>query len=109
MIPRPGLKSAEHILRKTSHTHAMKEDLTTKSIDSGVTTDWPGDYHGFFIQRGAKSYHPIGLLHNGGQIKCSFVLMLISLSSLAATSKFQKNFCFKMRAVGLITVQRALP
>ena len=31
-----------------------------------------------------------------------FVLMLISLSSLAANTKFQKNFCFKTRAVGLI-------
>ena len=40
--------------------------------------------------------------HNGGQIKYSFVLMLISPSSLARTSKFQKNVSFKMRAVGLI-------
>ena len=44
--------------------------------------------------------------HNGGQIKYSSVLMLISLSSLAATSKFQKNICFKMRAVGPINVQK---
>ena len=33
----------------------------------------------------------IDLFHNGGQIKYSFVLTLISLSSLATTSKFQKN------------------
>ena len=33
-----------------------------------------------------------------------FVLMLISLSSLATTSKFQRNICFKMRAVGLINI-----
>ena len=46
----------------------------------------------------------IDLFHNGGQIKYSFVLMLISLSSLATTSKFQKNFCFKMRAAGLINI-----
>ena len=36
------------------------------------------------------------------QIKYSFVLMLKSLSSLATTSKLQKNICFKMTAVGLI-------
>ena len=37
----------------------------------------------------------IDLFNNGGQIKYSFVLMLISLSSLATTSKFQKNFVSK--------------
>ena len=42
--------------------------------------------------------------HNGGQIKYSFVLMLISLSSLATASKFQTNICFKMRAVGQIYI-----
>ena len=47
----------------------------------------------------------IGLFHNGGQIKYSFVLMLISLTSLATTSKFQTNICFKMRAVGLINMK----
>ena len=31
--------------------------------------------------------------------------MLINLSSLAVTSKFQKNICFKMRAVGLINIK----
>ena len=30
--------------------------------------------------------------------------MIISLSSLATTSKFQKNVCFKMRAVSLINI-----
>ena len=39
----------------------------------------------------------IDQFHNGGQIRYSFVLMLISLSSLASTSKFQKNICLKMR------------
>ena len=48
--------------------------------------------------------NPIDLFHNGGQIKDSSVLMLISLSSLATTSKFQENFCFKMRAVGQINI-----
>ena len=47
----------------------------------------------------------IDLFHNGGQIKYSFVLMLISLTSLAMTSKFQKNICFKTRAVGLINIK----
>ena len=46
----------------------------------------------------------IDLFHNGGQIKYSFVLMLISPTSLATTSKFQKNICFKTRAVGLINI-----
>ena len=41
----------------------------------------------------------------GSQIKFSFVLMLIRLSSLATKSKFQKNFCFKMRPVGLINIK----
>ena len=44
------------------------------------------------------------LFHNGGQRKYSFVLMLISLSSLATTSKFQKNICFRMRVEGLINI-----
>ena len=47
----------------------------------------------------------IDLFHNGGQIKYSFVLMLISLTSLSTTSKFQKNICFKTRAVGLINIK----
>ena len=37
-------------------------------------------------------------------MKYSFVLMLIRLSSLDTTRKFQKNFCFKMRPVGLIYI-----
>ena len=41
---------------------------------------------------------------HGSQIKYSSFLMLISLSSLATTSKFQKIFCFKMRAAGLINI-----
>ena len=57
---------------------------------------------GLFIYKKA-----IDLFHNGVQIKYSFVLpvMLISLSSLATTSKFQNNFCFKMRAVGPINIK----
>ena len=46
----------------------------------------------------------IDLFHNGGQINYSFVLMLISPTNLATTSKFQKNICFKTRAVGLINI-----
>ena len=34
----------------------------------------------------------------------SFVLTLISLSSLTMTSKFQMNIFFQMRAVGLINI-----
>ena len=47
----------------------------------------------------------IDLFHNGGQVKYYFVLMIISLTSLAMTSKFQKNICFKTRAVGLINTK----
>ena len=53
-----------------------------------------------WVQTGA-----IDLFHNGGRIKYSFVLMLISLTSLATTSKFQKDICFKTRAVGLINIK----
>ena len=45
------------------------------------------------------------IFHNGGQIKYSFVLMLISPTSLDTKSKFQKNICFKTRAVGLINIK----
>ena len=47
----------------------------------------------------------IDLFHNGGQIKYSFVLMLLCLTSLATMSKFQKNICLKIRAVGLISIK----
>ena len=46
----------------------------------------------------------IDLFHNGGQIKYSFVLMLISLSNLAAMCKIQKNFGAEMRPVSLINI-----
>ena len=46
----------------------------------------------------------INPFHNGSQIKYSSVLILISLSIVATTSKFQKNICFKMRAIGLINI-----
>ena len=44
----------------------------------------------------------IDLFHNGGQI--SFVLMLISLISLAAMGTFQNNISTKVRPVGLINI-----
>jgi len=46
----------------------------------------------------------IGLFHNGGQIQYSFVLMLISLISLAAMGTIQTNISTKVRPVGLINV-----
>ena len=46
----------------------------------------------------------IDLFLNGDQINYSFVLMLISPTNLATTSKFQKNICFKTRAIGLINI-----
>ena len=46
----------------------------------------------------------IDLFHSGGLIKYLSVLMLISLSGLAMTGKFQKNFGFRMSAVGLINI-----
>ena len=55
------------------------------------------------IQRQFFKLPVIDVFHNGGQMKYSSVLMLLSLSSLATASKFQKN-CFKMRAVGLINI-----
>ena len=48
--------------------------------------------------------HAIDLFYSGGQVKYYFVLMLMTRFSLAMTSKFQKNICFKMRAVGLINI-----
>ena len=53
----------------------------------------------------ASSCNNIDLFHNGGQMKYSFVLMLIGPTSLATTSKFQKNICLKTRAVGLINIK----
>ena len=47
---------------------------------------------------------PIDLFHYSDQVNYSFVLMLISPTNLATTSKFQKNICFKTRAVGLINI-----
>ena len=38
-------------------------------------------------------------------MKYSFVLMLIGPTSLATTSKFQKNICLKTRVVGLINIK----
>ena len=46
----------------------------------------------------------IDLFHNGGPIKYSFVLMLISLPGLVAMGKIQKNMLPKMRPVGPINM-----
>ena len=51
-----------------------------------------------FVRFDASTYrydYRVDLFHNGGQMKYSFVLMLISLSSLATTSNFQNNFWFQ--------------
>ena len=53
---------------------------------------------------GKALLNQVDLFHNGGQIKFSVVLMLVTLSSLATTSKFQENICFKMRVVSLINI-----
>ena len=48
-----------------------------------------------FVRFDASTYrydYRIDLFHNVGQVEYSFVLMLISLSSLATTSNFQNNF-----------------
>ena len=50
----------------------------------------------------------IDLFHNGGQIKYSFVWMLISLISLAAMGTIQRNISTKVRAVGLIDINTNL-
>ena len=46
----------------------------------------------------------IDLFHNGDQIQYSFVLMLISLTNLAAMHKIQKNIWNKVRLVSLINI-----
>ena len=70
---------------------------------ANVQLDLTGPYAKNFWAEVIK-WFIIDLFHNGGQIKHSSVLTLISLSSLATTSTCQKNFCFKMRAVGLINI-----
>ena len=47
---------------------------------------------------------PVDPFHNGGPIKYCFVLMLISLPSLIAMGKIQKNMLPKMRPVGAINI-----
>ena len=61
-------------------------------------------HHIRFILRTFK-LGTIDLFHNGDQIKYSFALMLISLSSLAAMGKIQKNIQDKVRSVGLISIK----
>ena len=51
-----------------------------------------------------KLWRVYTLFDNGGQIKYSFVLMLISLISLAAMGTIQKNISTKVRQVGLIDI-----
>ena len=46
----------------------------------------------------------IDLFHNGNQIWYSFVLMLISLISLAAMGTIHKNISTNVRPVGLINI-----
>ena len=46
----------------------------------------------------------IDLFHNGGQIKYSFVLMLMSLNGLATMGTVQKNISTTVRPVGLIDI-----
>ena len=46
----------------------------------------------------------IDLFHNGDQMWYSFVLMLISLISLAVMGTIQKNISTKARPVGLINI-----
>ena len=48
---------------------------------------------------GKALLNQVDLFHNG-----SVVLMLVTISSLATTSKFQENICFKMRVVSLINI-----
>ena len=64
----------------------------------------PQSPSGFFLDLQRNRiylFRAIDLFHNGSQIKYSSVLILISLPT---TSTFQKNICFKMRAVGLINI-----
>ena len=96
----------------------MQNDLLTfgllgTRIDAAVTTpNEPSDPINSCLRSNPRKTKKQGLIaasidlfHNGGQIKYSFVLMLISLTSLVTTSKFQKNICFKTRAVGLINIK----
>ena len=73
------------------------DDDTPRKRNITLITSW------YSLSR-LSVHYVIDLFHNGGQIKYSSVLMQISLSGLATTSKFQKNICFKMRPVGLINI-----
>ena len=46
----------------------------------------------------------IDLFHNGNQIKYSLVLMITSISNLAAMGKIEENISTKMRPSGLINI-----
>ena len=67
------------------------------------TTMSSGEANGLFHRQNIINTF-IDLFHNGDQINYSFVLMLISPTNLATTSKFQKKIFFKTRAVGLINI-----
>ena len=58
------------------------------------------------IEKSAIVCYVIDLFHNGGPTKYSFVLMLISLSSVVAMREFQKNMLTKMRPVGPININQ---
>ena len=45
----------------------------------------------------------IDRIHKWRLTNCSFVFMLIILTSLVSTNKIQKNFCFKVRLVKMIS------
>ena len=68
----------------------------------GVTSHLCTTQESFFVV--VFHYQCIDLFHNGGQIEYSFVLMLISLISLAAMGTIQKNISTKVRPVGLIDI-----
>ena len=50
----------------------------------------------------------IDRIHKWRLSNYSFVVMLIILTSLVSTSKFQKNFCFEVRLVRMITQRQRI-
>jgi len=62
----------------------------------------------FTLSNARRFYSSIDLFHNGDQIQYSFVLMLISLTNLAAMHKIQKNIWNKVRLVSLININTGM-
>ena len=103
-------RASEQELISDSLSHALQTDGRSRPINLVQVIDCIS----YIPQRQAskeailanvvQSMVTIDLFHNGGQINYSFVLMLISPTKLATTSKFQKNICFQTRAVGLINI-----